>query len=292
MGPGTCEKKDCTVAVTGKCLLNPSATECPHFRPAAKAPTAAEVPGTAPAKAVTSTPPPRTFHSGQELGTRQAAELMTGRYAHLIGILGAVDAGKTCFLSSLYLLASNRLAAPEYAFAGSLTLQGFDDRARLLRTWKDGILPEKLAEHTTLADPRSPGFLHIALQNRIGRRLDLLLTDLPGEWTKALINRADTAARFEFLKRADGLLVVLDGPALESNEKRHSEVQRHRLLLQRLRDDVGVSTSVPLVLVVSKSDRLTTGETPAAANDLMRWATELGFSPRLVRVAAFSASAG
>jgi hypothetical protein len=183
------------------------------------------------------------------------------------------------------------LAAPEYAFAGSLTLQGFDDRARLLRTWKDGILPEKLAEHTTLADPRSPGFLHIALQNRIGRRLDLLLTDLPGEWTKALINRADTAARFEFLKRADGLLVVLDGPALESNEKRHSEVQRHRLLLQRLRDDVGVSTSVPLVLVVSKSDRLTTGETPAAANDLMRWATELGFSPRLVRVAAFSASA-
>src|SRR5690349_12991431 len=127
----------------------------------------------------------RKFHTGLELGTEDALEITQSRYAHLIGVLGSYDAGKTCFLLSLYLMASRGVLPAKYAFAGSLTLKGFEDRARRLREWKGGALPSQLVDHTSLADPRRPGLLHLALRQRSGerKRYDLLLTDLPGEWS-------------------------------------------------------------------------------------------------------------
>ena len=50
-------------------------------------------------------------------------------------------------------------------FAGSLTLQAFEDRARGLREWEDGKLPAQLADHTILTDPRQPEVsLHLAFR--------------------------------------------------------------------------------------------------------------------------------
>ena len=140
MDGGTCENADCTVATTGKCLLSqPVPTECPHFRPPANA-----VDGLAsgsgssivePGTLKMPTQAARKFNWGNELGTQDAIEIMCAKYAHLIGIFGSTDAGKTCFLSSLYLMASGGKLPSPYQFAGSLTLQAFEDRARGLRQW-------------------------------------------------------------------------------------------------------------------------------------------------------------
>ncbi len=288
-----CEKEGCTVADTGICLLSHSELNtCPNFRALNSRDEAAEQALTP----ETTDPLPlpgsaaRRFSPGLELGTEDAAEIMQARYAYLVGVLGAWDAGKTCFLLSLYLMASRGALPPTYRFAGSQTLPGFEARARRIRKWKGGPLPEQLADHTSLADPRQPAFLHLALRETGGakRLFDVMLTDLPGEWSKNLVDRAATADRFTFLRRADGIIVVVDGPLLNS-KSRHSELQRSKHLLERLVQSVGVETTTPLVLLVSKCDKLEL-KRPEAIGELEAHAKSLGFNPEIVLCAAFSST--
>jgi hypothetical protein len=293
VAPGTCENPDCTVATTGKCLLShENLAECLHFRAGdAEMPTeAAEAP---PAVSVEMPPPPkttgRTFHLGAELGVEDALEVMSARYAHVIGVLGSTDAGKTCFLSSLYLMVSGGSLPAPYQFAGSLTLQAFEDRARGLRQWKAGQLPSQLADHTVLTDPRQPSLLHLALRESAGerRRIDLLLTDLPGEWTENLVLRASHAPSFRFLQRADGILLLVDGITLMSDALRHAELQRMRYFCERLAHDVNITRDTPFVIVVSKSDEIEM-QIPPAATELCDFVAGLGFPATTVSAASFS----
>ena len=292
MANETCDHAGCQVVESGSCLLShPDPSACPHFRDltvnaiadeSITVPSGQTEPSHLPGAAA------RRFSAGLELGLEDAAEIMRARYSHLVGILGSSNAGKTCFLLSLYLMASRGALPKTHLFAGSRNLPGFEARARLLRVWKGGPLPEKLADHTTLADPRQPGFLHLALRETSGakRLLDVLLTDLPGEWSKNLVNQAATVDRFTFLQRADGIVIVVDGPVLNS-ATRHSELQRSRHLLDRLVQSVGVDVTTPLFLLVSKYDRLEM-QRPAAVDDLAHHAKSLGFRPEVVLCAAFS----
>lgn len=299
---GVCDKSDCTVTETGKCLeLHGELTDCPHFgthgtRPLAPGSTevGAEDDDESPATGRdpdVSTPhsPARQFHAGIELGTSDAAEIMRSRYTHVIAILGPTNAGKTCLLSSLYLMASRGDLHPRHSFAGSMSLQGFEDRARRLRRWTKGVLPDKLSEHTILSDPRSPAFMHLALQawGVQGGRIDLLLSDLPGEWSTNLIDRADAAARFAFLKRADGIIFVIESQRLRSNTERHNEIQRAKLMLQRLAQTVSVNRDLPLVFLISKCD-VGGMEVPRGFDRIESHAVSLGFKPVTILAAAFS----
>lgn len=295
MAKGSCEKVGCTVAESGICLLSHATPEsqCPHFKAGvtvdetARGPTPAPPTGKVPL-IPSASDAARKFHTGLELGTADALEITRSRYAHLIGVLGSYDAGKTCFLLSLYLMASRGVLPANYAFAGSLTLKGFEDRARRIRAWKGGPLPSQLVDHTSLADPRQPGLLHLGMRQRTGdrRRYDLLLTDLPGEWSKNLVDRADTAPRFEFLRRADGIVLVVDGPSLVGPQ-RHSVVERTQLLMERLTASVMIGTSTPIVILLSKCDEIDMNR-PALVDDLVRFGSTLGLAPRAVMSAAFS----
>lgn len=281
----SCAKPECTVATTGICLLKKSPQECEHHR-------AVQV-TTPPARPAPPAPPPskplRRFHSGIEMGTEDAVVVSRAAYTRLIGVLGATNSGKTCLLSSLYLLASNGLLGDRFRFAGSLTLQGFEDRARHARDWNSGHLPEQLAEHTTLLDPRAPSLLHIAFAENVGpgRRRDLLFTDLPGEWTSQLVARADTAPRLAFLARADGVILVLDGPSFASPAARHAESMNACMLLGRLRSEVKLDPATPMVLAVSKKDQ-TAGVIPPSVQEVVQEARRLGFAPATIATCAFS----
>ena len=66
----------------------------------------------------------RQFHIGNELGTSDLVTITRRRYSYLIGILGSTNAGKTCLLSALYLLASHGELMPDYRFAGSSYFAG------------------------------------------------------------------------------------------------------------------------------------------------------------------------
>jgi GTPase SAR1 family protein len=288
---GTCENPNCTVAETGRCLLHGEPSACEHFHPLANeastvVPVSSE--NLPQSEQVAAAIGIRRFHAGNELGLCEAAQLMRSRYVHLVGVLGRFDAGKTCLLTSLYLLASGGFLQPRYAFAGSLTLPGFEGRSRRLRRWPSGPLPQQLVEHTNLSDPRSPALVHLALRqcNVSDHRIDLLITDLPGEWTDHLVDRAATANRWSFLRRADAIVIAIDGTLL-TGSNRHLEQHRAELLLLRLSQDVCVDASIPLILAVSKSDLLEM-RCPDPLRDLEQNARALGFSPTCIMTAAFS----
>jgi hypothetical protein len=290
---GICENANCTVATTGKCLLSqPDPKDCPHFRSGSgvveTAPLAADAVKAGPEVLRLKKDGGRRFHLGNELGAEDAVEIMRARYTHLIGVLGSTDAGKTCLLSSLYLMASGGTLPAGFQFAGSLTLQAFEDRARGLREWEQGKLPAQLADHTILTDPRQPSLLHLAVRESTGdrRRLDLLLTDLPGEWTDNLVLRAANAAPFDFLQRADGIILVVDGTLLMSDE-RHIELQHMRQFVERLANEVKLSRDIPFVVLVSKSDEIEM-QIPPAATELKGHIESLGFATTTISAAAFS----
>ena len=134
MGPlvakGTCSKVGCTAAETEICLLSNPLPQCPNFRASSNAElTQAKaveisVPEERP-KASIPTRGARRFHLGLELGSEDAAEIGRARYCHLIGVLGQHNAGKTCFLLSLYLMASRGALPAGHIFAGARLLKGF-----------------------------------------------------------------------------------------------------------------------------------------------------------------------
>jgi hypothetical protein len=281
----TCKNPDCTVAITGKCVLSCEPIEsCKNVTITAAAVSSEPARGGA-ESATTVT----TVYHGQELGWMQAAPLLAARYGLLIGLLGESATGKTCLLSSLYLLASCGELQPAFQFAGSATLPGFERRIRLLREWSGATLPETISEHTILTDERQPGLLHLALRsNEVASARDLLLTDLPGEWTTDLVRRADKASRLAFFRRADVVVIALSGPDLATDETRNRQIQFSRMLVQRLRDAVGVDLETPIIFAVTRCDMIGT-IAPAAIYRIVDAATDFGFKDvSYTLVAAFS----
>jgi hypothetical protein len=178
--------------------------------------------------------------------------MMASRYVTVVGILGDPESGKTACLASLYLLVSNAELAG-WRFADSKSVMAFEDIARGAREWDAGNPPEQMTVHTELSDDRRPGFLHLRLKREAdGRRVDLALPDLPGEWTTDLVGIARTD-RFEFMKAAEAIWIVLDGRALDNRERRQGVISRIGQLAGRLK--TLFDGALPkLVLVVTHRD--------------------------------------
>jgi hypothetical protein len=286
-----CSKQDCTFALTGTCLeaINNPTTECPHLKlgqtvsPQAAKSNATDV-------IDESAESSRQFHSGLELGVQDVARLMRARYTKLVGVLGQVEAGKTCLFTSMYLQLTGRRLCPNYRFIASDTLLGFEQRARHLRDWTKGGVQEQIVDHTQLGHSRSPAFLHLAFQDSIGLRHDLLLPDLPGEWTSRLLSEASTASRFAFLSRSDVVLLVFEASRFANPRSRNNAVTDAAHMLGRLAVDVRLPTTVPIVLAVTKCDE-TDGKVPAEMDRVAAIASDHGYAVQTVPLAVFPSSA-
>ena len=155
-----------------------------------------------------------------------------------------------------------------------------------IRDRNEGHAPEQMTVHTELADDRSPGFLHLRLiRSSDGRRVDLALPDIPGEWTQALVTTA-RADRLDFIKSAEVIWIVLDGRTLADIEKRQGLIARVGQLAGRL--STMFAGRVPrLLIVVTHRDLHTVGThvVDRLQNELGRRAVT---NARIVNVAPFS----
>lgn len=267
-----CNLEGCTVADTQRCALEKDPATCPNRVTAVRLMQggAGERPSTsdradlgAPVLDAPAENP--AFPRSTTLGTAAIDDMMSGKYVTVVGILGYPESGKTACLASLYLLASNdRLTG--WSFADSYSLMAFEEISRGARRWNGGELPDQMTVHTEMADDRQPGFLHLRLRREAdGRCIDLALPDLPGEWTKDLVatSRAD---RFEFLKAADVLWVVVDGRTLQKVDLRQGLITRLGQLAGRLR--VMLGDSLPrLLLAITHRDHI---EIPAPILERIR----------------------
>ncbi len=277
-----CRQENCTVEETGVCLLNNEVAKCPNrisaedSEPQLDLADSAAPPLEEPAKN------PR-FPFSLTLTPEQASKLMSKRYCHLVGILGAPDAGKTSALVSLYLLiARNRLNG--FSFANSLSLRSFDDLSYGARRWNEGQVPEQMTAHTELADDRSAGFLHLRLNiENQNKTVDLLLPDLPGEWTNAMLDNS-RVDRFEFLKRSDVIWLMVDGRQFAIPKTRQLILHRTKLMLQKLAGILKPST--PVKLVITRRDL---GEPDTAALEaLYTEAHSRSMNVEIFSIASFS----
>ncbi|MNZ43396.1 hypothetical protein D3C78_609980 [compost metagenome] len=292
---GSCRFDGCTVDETGICALERDPSTCGNrVTSEAAGATSAEAQGDdevvsqsgdwlgvpvleQPASA-------SAFPSSRALGLENLNAMMASRYVNVLGILGDPESGKTACLASLYLLVSHA-KLEGWSFADSRSLTAFEEIARGARDWNDGKAPKQMTVHTELADDHGPGFLHLRLVRRSdGRRVDLALPDMPGEWTQAFVNTAQSD-RLGFMKSAETVWIVLDGRTLADIEKRQGLIARVGQLVGRL--NTMLDGRVPrLIIVVTHRDLHVLDDN--VANRLQMELARRGAKAEIVGVAPFS----
>ena len=251
MNESTCTNNECTIAETGVCVLGHNSGDCPHRISDNDGKITDEIDVLNEVSVLPSPENEPRFPPNAALGMDEIARLMSNEYCYLIGLLGMPNSGKTACIVSLYLLLSHN-DLDGFEFADSRSLLALDELARGARRWT-GAMPEQMTAHTKLEDGRSPGFMHLKLRRRPERSpLHLLIPDLPGEWSRALIdtNRTD---RWSFLRSVDAVWVMVDGQMLTDRTQRGGTIHRTNLLIERV--GAFLSPDVPPVhLVITRLD--------------------------------------
>ena len=280
-----CNKEGCTYSETKACAFNNPPLTCSE-RLASIAdllaqPSVAEI-----IKDTTLSPPEEMerFSSSLSMTIRDAQKLMRNRYCKIVGILGVPGTGKTASLVSLYLLLAHS-KLENFKFLDSKTVMALEEISKGARKWNTTHLPEQLTSHTELQDERIAGYLHLRLQRLTDNcKFDLLLTDLPGEWTTTLIdtNRTD---RLEFLKAAERIWLTVSAEDINRLTTRHHTIHRVKLLIERIKAFLG-NTVPDITIVITHSDKVTTVVQHLSA---LHNLTD-GFTIKLVEIASFSAN--
>lgn len=188
---------------------------------------------------------------GSSLGLTELQFVASRQRPRVIGIVGPHNAGKTTFITSVYLMLFHGTRIPNKSFAGSFTLRGWESLANNLR-YPTGAEP-MFPRHTPVTEDRVPGLLHIAFRNATRRLEDVLFTDAPGEWFSnwAKDRNADNAAGARWIARhANAFLFFIDSEEL-AGANRGNARNLITSLAQRLADVIG---NRQVLLLWSKDD--------------------------------------
>lgn len=280
--PLACVNPDCSFPSGGRCAraaeLGDPAAECPDLS-RSESQEFTDDPAPAPQPEA-----PRTPWTGAHLDTSEAERLGWQAPLHRIAVLGAQRSGKTCLLTSFFLQLANGQRGPfAYRFAGSRSLHGLNTLCERAARWEGA---GEIVEYTKLSESDAPRqFLHLAVrpeEPRDDRVLNLLLSDLPGEWVGDWATHQDERAsrRLAFLDRSEALAVLVDAEAL-LDPKGGTLDNATNLLLRRLMDRLG-ERRPPIALMFTKFDRVVQQFMPPGegANERTDWGP-LGAKPRL-----------
>jgi len=189
--------------------------------------------------------------TGNSFGVTDLNFLTASTKPILIGITGVASAGKTSFLASLYCLLRHGRKIGDYTFAGSLTLNGWEDIAWYLSWKENGNI--QFPPHTANNSGRVPGLLHLSLKNSLDEKIDLILTDAPGEWFdhwRNNINSENAKGAKWIHDNSDAFLLFADCDMLLSTKRGQAKLQINSVA-DRLFENI---ESRPIGLVWSKSD--------------------------------------
>jgi len=189
--------------------------------------------------------------TGNSFGISDLNFLTASAKPILIGITGVASAGKTSFLASLYCLLRHGRKIGDYSFAGSLTLNGWEDIAWYLSWKENGNI--QFPPHTSNNSGRVPGLLHLALKNSLGEKTDLIFTDAPGEWFdhwRNNVNSENAKGAKWIHDNCDAFLLFADCDMLLGTKRGQAKSQINSVA-DRLFENIEAR---PIGLVWSKSD--------------------------------------
>jgi len=246
-----CEKPDCNVAETGKCLEGLPIDECPHRR--AKERTQPIANGTVPSLSQESTdedPKVMQLSRGELLNADEVVPLLRSRDCLVTALIGPNDAGKTTLVISLYeMFLKNEQVG--FCFSSSQTLYSFEQVCHLGRAESRRTTPH--TERTSLASGLK--FFHLGLSNKTdGGITDFLFSERSGEYYRSIADDPKIASDFPEIARADCVSMVVDGKRLADIGERHNIKNDTIQILQGLVDGEVLSHEQRLAIVLTKYD--------------------------------------
>jgi hypothetical protein len=276
-----CKKEECTFAQTGACVLDNDPETCLNTFTISSAEdllSRFEAENTSPAQTK------HRFTSSYTFSAEQTEKYTAQQYCKVVGILGVPGTGKTACLVSMYLmLAHDKLT--KFKFRNSKTLMGFEEICAGARHWKLTDLPETLTTHTEILDERSAGFLHLNLYSKaIDSEIQLLIPDIPGEWTLSLIN-SNRTDRLAFLKSTECIWIMVNNEHIVSIETRNATLHKLTLMIQRLNSFLSPE-KIRLVVVATHIDKYPLNKNLFKKVD--ECAANYGFPLKIMGVASFS----
>lgn len=268
--PLACNNQDCTLASGGKCaraseFQSPEA-ECTDLQRQSVGSVAISL-KEPPANTAEVVPPPpvkeaRTRWGGGKLNQAAAEELMRRSPARVFAILGPENVGKTCLLTAFFLeLAQGQHHDLPYRFAGSRSLLGFHKLCSRAAAW-GGAENEGVLDRTTVNENDDASvFFHLNLRpNAVSddRVLDVLLSDVPGEWVTDLAahDSPENRHRLAWLPRVNVVMALVEAPAIVQQGGQREDLRFSRVI-ERAFEISRESEGRPAVVVVfTKIDKL------------------------------------
>jgi len=182
------------------------------------------------------------------LNAEEAGQLLTSSPGRVVVWMGERGSGKTTLTARLY--ERQRLPGEDATFAGSRTLLAFEALLSQ-RLPVAGVSPTLADQSIRAADERN--IHHLALIQG-EERVNLLLADLPGALFRAIADNQLALSSIPLVRRADKLVLIVDGGRLRDPATRASVLTRVRQLLERLAADDLPHPDSDLALVVTKWD--------------------------------------
>ncbi|MBR9938604.1 hypothetical protein KE513_14105 [Oscillospiraceae bacterium Marseille-Q3528] len=233
------------------------------------------------------------INSGEALSRDKFYTIAAKESTKMLLLLGPVASGKTTIETSLYQLFQEK-PVENYYFAGSRSLQGFEQRAYYTRIKSKGSLPDT---PRTKVD-EEPTFLHLRLWNRDNdATTNLIFWDISGEAFSENIGKVDSVKKeFSFAERADFVIGIIDGEKLCNKKTKNSVVSEIIQLLRTFLDSGVLGEGCVLQIVFSKYDLLIKEENYAeiierAKNQINGYLEELSANIEYYCVAAMPSSA-
>jgi hypothetical protein len=266
---GACPRDDCTISSGGTCARGfEDPFSCEDFEPE-EPPTAddggnsdpevaqgdpARDPGGDPLDARGRRPWQQSgevehLHSGEALTLEEATRVRQGHHAAVAVPVGEVDVGKTTMLAALF-EALGAVSVGGWAFAGSLSLMGFEARSH------DAMVDSGRSEPVTLRTSQNTDqvLLHLALIGSDQTRRHLLLADVSGEHAESLRLHNDPGDYADLLKAATCVMLMVDGERLADPAKRHAETTKVRTLFRAINENHLLAEGASVLVVVTKWD--------------------------------------
>jgi hypothetical protein len=192
---------------------------------------------------------------GTDLTPEFGAAVTAASLTRLVLIAGEAESGKTTLLSTIY-EKFNEAPFANLLFAGSSTLVGWEQRCHLSRVASGA---EKAETERTQGLNQRLLHLRVREQNLKEPVQDILFTDLSGEVFKLIRDSTSECQRLGMLKRADHIVLMLDGKKIANSATRHEALNNGMALLRSCVDARMIGPQSFVDVVFSKYDLVKAG---------------------------------
>lgn len=228
------------------------------------------------------------INAGDALNCKEVYQIAAKEQTKMVVFTGPVGSGKTTIEASIYQL-FQRAPVDKLYFAGSKTIQGYEQRVFFTRLSSKGNKPE-----TPRTSRNSDNvFLHLRIwQSDRERYNNLLFADLSGESFETHIGQVEQVkTKFAFIDRADYIIGVLDGVLLQDKRKIQSTVTGMCELIRTFYDAELINEECVLQVVFSKCDKLYELENARQIIDRVKRLVEGRLKELLSRIEYFEVAA-